>query len=114
MSHNAWYSLNADFVSPFTAIYLYDRCLTLERETRLLWHRRSGSVATGLYLLFHLSAVAEIYPAVVEASLSSCKVSIATSFIRQRVCLIVERQRYYTHSVALEFLPLLTEAWSVL
>lgn len=41
-------------------IYVYDRTLTVLDELDLVWQRRKISVATGLYLLLHISFSAHL------------------------------------------------------
>lgn len=57
------------------AIYLYDRCLTFEREVTMIWHSSRISIVTGLYVLLHLSEVLNQCIAVVFTFISSCEVS---------------------------------------
>ncbi|KAH9934400.1 uncharacterized protein B0H18DRAFT_981684 [Fomitopsis serialis] len=53
------------------AIYTYDRFLTLEREVDMIWRRRSMSVATGLYLLIHMSTAVLLYSQIVIQGVSA-------------------------------------------
>ncbi|KAH9932617.1 uncharacterized protein B0H18DRAFT_32148 [Fomitopsis serialis] len=47
-------------------IYTYDRCLTFPQEVNLVWRRRGMSVATGLYMLLHMSTTMILYSSVVS------------------------------------------------
>lgn len=59
-----------------TAIYAYDRSITLTREIDLIWRRRSISLATGLYLLLHVSVAAYLYLTLAFGMVDgSCEVS---------------------------------------
>ena len=72
----------------FTVIYFYDRCLTIAREVELVWCRRRGmSVATGFYILFHVSISLELcIDAIFIFALAGCQVRTSSlTWLRMQV-----------------------------
>ncbi|KZT63912.1 hypothetical protein DAEQUDRAFT_815361 [Daedalea quercina L-15889] len=71
-------AISQDFVenclTAMTAtIYSYDRCITLSKEVDLLWRLRRISLATGLYILLHISAIGYTYTNVATMIATGCK-----------------------------------------
>lgn len=60
-------------------MYTYDRFLTFEREVDLIWRRRSLSVATGSYMLMHISAAVYLYTLIMEQTITDCRVSLSSN-----------------------------------
>ncbi|KZT70213.1 hypothetical protein DAEQUDRAFT_228864 [Daedalea quercina L-15889] len=56
-------------------VYGYDRILTFSKEVNLIWRRRSMSVATGVYVLLHVSIAVYLYLYAVMIILTSCEVN---------------------------------------
>ncbi|KAH9921325.1 uncharacterized protein B0H18DRAFT_1189278 [Fomitopsis serialis] len=65
-----------DVLDITTAIYTYDRTLTLWWEVDLIWQRRKMSVATASYMLMHTSAAVYLYGQVMAQMLKSCRVRL--------------------------------------
>lgn len=57
-------------------VYLYDRCLTFEREVATIWRSSRISIVTGLYVLLHLSEGLSQCIAVVFTYINGCEVSM--------------------------------------
>lgn len=64
------------------AIYTYDRSLTFGSEVNLIWRRRRMTVATGLYLLVHLSTTVYVYTQIAGTADVSCR-SGTVQFVMQ-------------------------------
>ncbi|KAH9932622.1 uncharacterized protein B0H18DRAFT_986692 [Fomitopsis serialis] len=69
----SWRILTSSLPS-YKAIYAYDRCLTLWREVDLVWSRRKMSVATGLYLVMHISVAMFLAFEVSYTTIKTCEV----------------------------------------
>ncbi|KAH9921331.1 uncharacterized protein B0H18DRAFT_1021675 [Fomitopsis serialis] len=54
-------------------IYAYDRFLTFRWDVDLIWQRRNMSVATGLYVLIHISVAVYLFGQVIILILTGCE-----------------------------------------
>ncbi|KZT63526.1 hypothetical protein DAEQUDRAFT_760428 [Daedalea quercina L-15889] len=72
--------LNCCYVASCT-IYAYDRFLTFLWEVNLIWWKWSMSVATGLYMLLHVSMAAYQCTTIIAMTLTDCKSAYITSIV---------------------------------
>ena len=66
-------------------IYAYDRCLTFSRELDVMLRRRTMSVATGLYMLMHVSMTAYLCSFMSISLIPECRVSTCAHPVNDRI-----------------------------